>query len=141
MSKTIQILIAEPTIVKFGDREIPVHEISWLDLLAIAEQLSELLAGQVQFDSEGQLKLALNIAQLGDMIGRSATLTNRLLTAATNLSAEEVQKLPPRVALRLLDVALEVNLTEEFLDAGKGLAARLGAALGGPAKSAASSKA
>jgi len=139
MSKTLEILIAEPAIANYGGKPISISEIPWPELLTLAEDISKVLSGHMRQDAEGKVSIAIDLTAIGDLIRGSRELGQKLLAAATNLPPEEIAKLPARVAMQLLDVALEQNFTPEFLTAGKGLAARLTAALGGQQTSAASS--
>ena len=141
MSKTLSILLAEPTKVTFGDCEISVAEIDWGHLLDFATRLSGVMGSFLQVDAAGKATVSLDLGKLGAIIGSSSALATELLVSTTNLTADKIAKLPARVVLILIDEALKVNFTEEFLAAGKAVAARLTAALGGPETSAASSKA
>jgi hypothetical protein len=125
MSKTLQILLAEPVIAQIGDRSVTVREIDWAHLLAFAEKIAGLLGSISRVGADGKVAFALSLDSIGPIIQGSAPLSRELLAATTDLSAEEIDKLPARVALRLLDLALEVNLTEDFSAAVKALAARL----------------
>jgi len=132
MSKTLQILLAEPAIAQIGDRPVTVREIDWAHLLVFAEKIAGLLGSVARVGADGKFALAISLASLGPVIQSSAPLSRELLAATTDLSAEEIDRLPARVALRLLDLALEVNLTEDFFAAVKALAARLQGAAPAP---------
>jgi hypothetical protein len=137
-SNTIEILTAAPRKVKLADKEILVHEVSWLDLMRFAEALSTRAAGLLKFDEAGGLKM--DIETLPALIASSRELSEQLLGIATNLDGEAIAQMPASAALRVIDIALEVNLTPEFLDAGKAVAARVVAAMARrPGPSAASS--
>jgi hypothetical protein len=141
MSKTLEILLAEPAVANYGGNAISISEIPWPDLLTLAEEIAKVASGHIRQGADGKVSIAIDLTAIGDLIRGSRELGQKILVAATNLPAADIAKLPARVAMRLLDVAIEQNFTPEFLEAGKGLAARLTAALGGAETLAASSKA
>lgn len=137
--KTIEILIAEPRRVKIGAEAVEVRELAWLDLLAFVGAVSA-VAERFLVKVEGGMTLSLD--KLPEVIRSSGDLAQALVCGCTGRDVAWVKSLPARVVVRLVDIALEVNVTEEFFSAGKAVAARMAAVLPVQARaiSAASSK-
>jgi hypothetical protein len=76
-------------------------------------------------------KLAI-VAQLPDLIAQSDVLSGYLITAATELTAEQLDALDALVASEVLRVALEINLDDEIKNSFAGIGAVITAMM--PAK-------
>lgn len=141
--KIIEILAAEPRIINYLGQDILVREVEWPDLFRFVELLSSKASSMIKLGADGKPQLdlikispggnaELDLAGLTNMIRSSEELVQMLLKISTDIP--EGMKLPGRVMFKVIEVALEVNITEEFLAAGKSMAARITAALSGQAK-------
>ncbi len=142
-TKTIEILAAEPRIIKYAGQDILVREVEWPDLFRFLELLASKASGMIKLGADGKPALdlikvtpegraELDLSGLPALIRSSEELVQLLLNISTDIPAG--MKIPGRVMFKLIEVALEVNITEEFLAAGKSMAARVAAALPGQAK-------
>ncbi len=120
-TEILEILAAEPRIVKTPQGDITVHELTWVEMLGFVEKLS---ASASQFIEQGENGLVLNLGKLADIVSKSGELISDLVRMSTRLHHDKVAALSPRAALALANVALEVNATPELFAAGNAVAAR-----------------
>ena len=126
----ISILSAEPVVVIVDSTRIEIRELNFLQLLAFTEKLAG-VASQFFSMSEGGA-IRVSIDDLAGVVRGSSELSHELLTATTKLTAEQLDQLPASAVLVLLEQAIALNLSEEFLARGKALAARVKAVVRGP---------
>lgn len=132
-SKTIEILLAPEVHVKFGARKIAIKECSSLELLNFVELVTAKAGSVVVADGKGKIKL--DVSKLAQAVQVTRELLEVLVASCTDLHPEEALKLPPRVLTQIIGAALELNITKEFLDAGKAVGAHIEAVMGEAPKS------
>jgi hypothetical protein len=123
MSQTLDILLSEPVTIRVGEQIVSVREISGLQLMAFAEKLSATATEFFRAGTDGSVRL--DLSTLPALVRGASSLSTELLTSATGLPPEELGKLPARALLIILDQAIAINFSEEFIGAGKAVAARL----------------
>jgi len=129
MNREIQILRGK-TEVEIQGTLVEVKELTWTEALEFFERAAE---GLVQLaDEQGQIHLTPDTFR--ELLRRSHGLTQWLLYRATSLDVPTIELLPIRDLLRLLDAALELNLSDEVLELGKRVARRFGGFLGAEIK-------
>ena len=121
--------------ISTSDAPLTVGALCWKDGLAFIAKISQTIIQQATFiagiGKEGFA--SLTVEKIGEVVAGSAELCEWLLTRVvfTNPSAKlapaDLQAMPVVDVLRLLDAALEVNLSEEVLGLGKSVGGRLAA--------------
>ncbi len=122
MKSSIQILLSEPLVVEIGAQRVEIRELTWLQLLSFMEKLA--VSAARFFAVEGGA-LRVSTEDIASLVRGSDELSAELLAGSTGLDRAALGALPARAVIVLLEKALEVNLSAEFLAAGKALAARL----------------
>ena len=135
-----KILMPEKEIrISGSDAPLTVGALSWKDGLAFVAKISQTILQQASFIATlGENGLAsLTAEKIGEVVAGSAELCEWLLTRTvfgktasaqpSTLNPSTLQAMPVVDVLRLLDAALEVNLSEEVLGLGKSVGGRLAA--------------
>ncbi len=110
--------------LKIGNETVTVSELKWADALGFLKQLSGHMAAFVTADG----KLKIDVAELGKVVASSEDLAVSLIAKATGHDADWVNNLPLSVVLDLVDVALELNLSDDLLAKAKKIGGRFKAA-------------
>lgn len=106
--------------VKIGDETIKVRELKWAETLAFLKELGGYI-GNVM-DAKGEVQVSPST--IANLVASSEGLTVSLLTKATQMDANRIAELPMSAVLELVDVALELNLSDDLIAKGKSIAGR-----------------
>lgn len=114
--------------VTIGGKTFTVRELDFASSMRFMEMLGEAFAEFAGAEmASGPTTPALTASRIVTMIHRNAPIAGFLLEAGTGMVREELDRLPMRVAIKLLDEIIAVNFTEELLGNFRALAGRLGA--------------
>jgi hypothetical protein len=109
---------------RIAGAEIEVRELRWRDTSYAVQQLTDAIAGMIDIQGTA-FNLIIDRQKLLDAIIKNESLLAFVLEKATGRDADWVTNLSTRDMLLLLDAVLDVNLSEEVLNAGKKVAERL----------------
>jgi len=107
-------------------RNVTVRELCFGDSMELFKRLQG-HAGKL-IDAQG--RVILDAEHLAGIIAGIEDLSQFLLSKATSLPAEQVQALPLRDGLRVLEEAIALTLNEEVVGQAKKVAGRIKAAFG-----------
>lgn len=133
-SSVFAILVPQPLVIQYGEIEIQIREIAHPNLFAFLELVSAKATALMVADQHRPGKVIFDFSKLPDLVRGSRELSESLLAYTTDVKQDVLKTLPSRVVVILLDKALELNLTEEFIGAGKSLVSRLSAVMPSLAK-------
>ncbi len=115
--------------VPFKGGELRVREMYFPQALELFGRLEKRLVGL--FAASGELttidQAALALLAVRAIAGSTDDVVF-ILTNSTELTEDQVKRLGPTAAMKLLQAALELTLNEEVIASGKAMAARLGGA-------------
>lgn len=139
-SSDTEILFPNKEIKLNKNESLTVKELEWNEGLEFVRELSKQmsivteLANAVMASKDGKT-FSVQPGTIASLITGSADLAGSLVRKATGLDDEGMKKLSMSKGLEVLDLALELNLTNELLEKGKKIAGRLQSfAAGGPAR-------
>ena len=145
MNETKIVMPEKEVRISGSDAPLTVGALSWKDGLAFVAKISQTILQQASFIAGvGEKGLAsLTAEKIGEVVAGSAELCEWLLTRTVFVNSPTLQHsntptpqtlqhsalsgMPVVDVLRLLDAALEVNLSEEVLGLGKSVGGRLAA--------------
>ena len=107
-------------------RNVTVKELCWGDAMELFRRL-QAHAGKL-IDPQG--RIILDADHLAGIIAGIDDLSGFLLSKATSLPVDQIQALPLRDGLRVLEEAIALTLNEEVVAQGKKVAGRVKAAFG-----------
>lgn len=118
-------------LVPLGARQVRVTELPLFDAFELVQRVMTRLGALL--DAEGKPRFRNNtdaVLLLVGVLAQSKDDVQWLLARTTPLTADEIGRLGTSGAFRLLTVAVELTLNDEFIEAGKSLAGRLERAVG-----------
>lgn len=116
--------------IKLGNTLVEVRELAWPD----AMEFLKMLAGQIEKVIDPKTgNFRVSVEALTAVIAETGDLTSFLIAKSTGREAKEFSITQ---GLKVLDEALALNLTQDIINGGKGVATRIQsfAGLGKPAK-------
>ena len=117
---------------------VEVRELVWKDCLRAVKEMTDTV---LELLGPGGGTLVLDKDKIVRALGAQENLVTWVLEKSTGRTQEWVNALSGRDALCLLRAAVDLNLSDEVLAAGKALAGRMGAVFGQKSKSPAQSTA
>ena len=129
-----EILDPAPREIKTSHGSLFAHEMDWPWLLSFLEHagahITQLFPADKTTQETEKLTLGYVLGKVGSFVLATRELSNFLLQKSirdkdgTLLTADQIDSLKPRVALKLIELALAQNLTEELLESAKAVGAQ-----------------
>lgn len=107
--------------VKIRGDSVEVRELTWKHYLRAVKELTDNLLGLMS----GKNTLELNKEKVVATISAQEELVSWVIQASTGKDAAWVDSLSARELLLLLKAVVDLNLSEELIGVGKGLAGRM----------------
>jgi hypothetical protein len=129
-SSVLEILAAQPTTIKTPSGEVQVKEMPWGDLLQFLNLAAEHIGSFIKEESAPLPGFAapnpkkFDISKIVPAIASIKVLSTDLIARSTGKDPAWIQEQSPRVILRLIQIAIELNVTEELLESVKATGAQ-----------------
>jgi len=104
---------------------VDVHELTWKDYLRAVSMLAKSVSTLLTPDG----KVSQDPSAIVSAIVEQEALASFVISRATKKDEKWVEKLSMADMLVILQIVVEMNLTEEIIGSGKALAARMGQVL------------